>query len=126
MKSKDIAALEQILLQMEGSDEPARMAADRQFHRYIAASLDNKALLRLMTGLLDQGYRPLARQFATHFDSPKTWTAVLAEHRNIVAALAARNPERARKAMRDHLRKVHIVGPKTSTAGQIHDSRRRI
>ena len=108
MKSKDVAALEQILLPMErGADEPALMAADRQFHRYIAAKLDNKAILRLVTGLFDQGYGPLARRFATHFDSPKTWANVLAEHRKIAAALAARDPERARKAMREHLRQVH-------------------
>ena len=91
----------------EAADEPARVAADRQFHQYIAAKLENKVLLRLVTGLFDQGDRPLARQFAIHFDNAKTWTAVLAEHRKIVAALAARDPERARKAMRDHLRKAH-------------------
>jgi DNA-binding FadR family transcriptional regulator len=108
MKSKDVAALEQILLQMEReTDESALTAADRQFHRYIAATLDNKPILRLVTGLFDQGYGPLARRFATHFDNAKTWSNVLAEHRKIVAALASRHPEQAGKAMRDHLRKVH-------------------
>jgi DNA-binding FadR family transcriptional regulator len=109
IKPKDIAALEEILLQMEHqtTDELTRMAADRQFHRYIASKLGNKPILRLVTGLFDQGYSPLARRFATHFDNAKSWATVLAEHRKIVAALAARHPEEARKAMRDHLRKVH-------------------
>jgi DNA-binding FadR family transcriptional regulator len=109
IKHKDVAALEQLLLTMEGEavDEPVRVIADRQFHIYIAAKLGNKVLLRLVMGLFDQRNRPLARQFATDFDNAKTWTAVSAEHRRIVSALAARNPERARKAMRDHLLKAH-------------------
>jgi len=109
IKAKDIAALEEILLQMkfQAADELTRMAADRQFHRYIAAKLANKPILRLVTGLFDQGYSPLARRFATHFDNAKSWATVLTEHRKIVTALASRRPEEARKAMRDHLRKVH-------------------
>jgi DNA-binding FadR family transcriptional regulator len=75
--------------------------------RYIVAKLANKVLLRLVMGLFDQRDTPLVRQFATDFDNPKTWTAVLAEHRRIVSALAVRDPEQARKAMRDHLLKSH-------------------
>jgi GntR family transcriptional repressor for pyruvate dehydrogenase complex len=105
---KDVAALEKILIEMVGEvTARARLAADRQFHLYIAAKLENKVLLRMVTGLLDQGERPWARQFAVHFDNAETWTAVLAEHREIVAALAARSPERSHKAMRDHLQKAH-------------------
>ena len=109
MKPKDIAALEQILVSMNGeaADEAARVDADRQFHRYIVAKLTNKVLLRIAMGLFDQRDTPLARQFATDFDNVKTWTAVLAEHRKIVSALAAADPQQARKAMRDHLRKSH-------------------
>jgi DNA-binding FadR family transcriptional regulator len=109
MNPKDIARLEQILLTMEGetADPSVRLAGDRQFHRYIAAKLANKVLLRLIMGLFDQRDNPLAQQFATHFDNTKTWTAVAAEHHKIVAAMAARDSEQACKAMRDHLRKAH-------------------
>jgi DNA-binding FadR family transcriptional regulator len=109
IRPKDVAALEQILLAMEAeaADPSARLAADRQFHRYIAAKLANKALERLVTGLFDQRDSPLAQQFASHFDNASTWVAVSAEHRKILAALAAHDPERARQAMRDHLRKAH-------------------
>jgi GntR family transcriptional regulator, transcriptional repressor for pyruvate dehydrogenase complex len=114
MKPKDIAALEQILVSMNGeaADEAARVDADRQFHRYIVAKLTNKVLLRIAMGLFDQRDTPLARQFATDFDNAKTWIAVLAEHRKIVSALAAADPQQARKAMRDHLRKSHNRWPK--------------
>jgi DNA-binding FadR family transcriptional regulator len=108
VEKQDIAELEQILFRMEGgTTAPAHAAADREFHLYIAAKLQNNALSRLITELLDQGERPWARQFAIHFDNPETWTTVLAEHRKIVAALAARDPKQARKAMRNHLQKAH-------------------
>jgi GntR family transcriptional repressor for pyruvate dehydrogenase complex len=109
MGPKDVAALERILLSMEGEteDRRGRLAADRQFHQCIAAKLGNKVLLRLVMGLVDQRDGTLARQFATDFDNPKTWTAVAAEHRKILAALAAHDRKQARKAMRDHLRKAH-------------------
>jgi GntR family transcriptional regulator, transcriptional repressor for pyruvate dehydrogenase complex len=109
IKPKDIAALEKLLLAIEDevADEPARLFADQQFHLYIATKLGNKVLLRLVTGLFGQRDSPLAQQFATDFDDAKTWAAVSAEHRRIVSALAARDPEQARKAMRDHLLKAH-------------------
>jgi DNA-binding FadR family transcriptional regulator len=108
MEQKDVAALEQILVSMKGESASAgRLVADREFHLYIAAKLENKVLLQIITELLDQGERPWARQFAAHFDNVETWNAVLVEHREIVAALATRKPDRARKAMRNHLRKAH-------------------
>jgi GntR family transcriptional regulator, transcriptional repressor for pyruvate dehydrogenase complex len=108
MDEESIAALEKILLAMEDDKTaPGRLAADRQFHHYIAAKLENKVLLRLLTGLLEQGERPWARQFAIHFDNAETWAAVFAEHREIVEGLAARDPEKACKAMRNHLQKAH-------------------
>jgi len=96
---------------------------------YIAAKLENKVLLRMVTGLLDQGERPWARQFAAHFDNVETWNAVLVEHRDIVAALATRKPDRARKAMRNHLRKAHdrwAVEPDRDAKTGFNDGSRRL
>jgi GntR family transcriptional regulator, transcriptional repressor for pyruvate dehydrogenase complex len=109
MEPKDIAALEQILVAMKAraEDEGTRVEADRQFHRYIVTKLANKVLLRLAMELFEERDTPLARQFAIDFDDAKTWAAVLAEHRRILSALAARDPEQARKAMRHHLQKSH-------------------
>jgi GntR family transcriptional regulator, transcriptional repressor for pyruvate dehydrogenase complex len=109
MTGNEIASLERILLAMEAPASPSRslLLSDREFHLTIASSLKNKVLLRMVTDLFDQRDSPLARQFALHFDSPETWHAVLGEHRQILAALAARDPEQSRKAMRDHLRHAH-------------------
>jgi DNA-binding FadR family transcriptional regulator len=130
IEQKDIAALERILVTMDNEPTAAgRQSADREFHLYIAAKLDNKVLLRVVTGLLDQGERPWARQFAAHFDNLETWTAVLAEHRNIVTALASRKPDRARKAMRNHLRRAHdrwVVEPNRGTKTGFNDGAREL
>jgi GntR family transcriptional repressor for pyruvate dehydrogenase complex len=129
MEQQDIAALEQILLAMKAdTTTPSRLAADRQFHLYIATKLENKVLLRLIMGLIDQGERPWARQFAIHFDNAETWNAVLAEHQDIVTALAARDPEQAREAMRNHLQKAHdrwALEPDRDTKTGFDDSSRR-
>jgi GntR family transcriptional regulator, transcriptional repressor for pyruvate dehydrogenase complex len=110
LRTIDIAALERILGAMEPatSNPHSLLLADREFHLTIAASLKNKVLLRIVTDLFDQRDSPIARQFALHFDSPKTWKAVLEEHRKILAALIGQDPELARKAMRDHLRHAHL------------------
>jgi GntR family transcriptional repressor for pyruvate dehydrogenase complex len=109
IKSTDLTMLEQLLREMENgaADASTRLASDRRFHLAIAATLGNNVLLRLLTELLDQRNSHLGKQFASHFDNAKTWAAALAEHRKIVAALATRDPERARKAMRAHLQKAH-------------------
>ena len=107
MEPKDIAALEQILAAMKAENEGARVEADRQFHRYIVTKLGNRVLLRLAKELFEERDTRLAKQFAIDFDDAKTWAAVLAEHRRILSALAAGDPEQARKAMRHHLRKSH-------------------
>jgi DNA-binding FadR family transcriptional regulator len=130
IEQKDIAALERILVTMGNEPTSAgRQSADREFHLYIAAKLESKVLLRMITGLLDQGERPWARQFAVHFDNVETWTAVLAEHRDIVAALATRKPDRARKAMQNHLRRAHdrwAVEPNRGTKTGFNDGSRRL
>jgi DNA-binding FadR family transcriptional regulator len=130
IEPKDIAALERILVTMDNeATSTGRQSADREFHLYITAKLENKVLLRMVTGLLDQGERPWARQFAVHFDNVETWTAVLAEHRDIVAALATRKPERARKAMRNHLRRAHdrwAVEPNRGTKTGFNGGSRRL
>jgi GntR family transcriptional repressor for pyruvate dehydrogenase complex len=111
IRQKDITVLKRILVEMARAaaapDPTSCILADRNFHVYIAKKIRNNVLLRIATDLLDQRESPLGMQFGVHFDNPKTWTAVIAEHRKIVEALATRDPERARKAMHYHLSKAH-------------------
>ncbi|HEY0790428.1 MAG TPA: FadR/GntR family transcriptional regulator [Chthoniobacterales bacterium] len=109
MKPKDLAVLGELLGEMEkrATAASSRLDADRRFHLHIAAKLANNVLLRLVADLLDRRNSLLGAQFAAHFDSARTWAAVLTEHRKIVAALAAHDPPEARQAMHNHLRRAH-------------------
>jgi DNA-binding GntR family transcriptional regulator len=111
MRSKDITVLRRILLELEQAaaapDPNSCIYADRSFHLYIAKKIRNSMLLRIVTDLFDQRSTLLGKQFGAHFDNPKTWTAVIAEHRKIIEALAVRNPEQARKTMHSHLSRAH-------------------
>jgi DNA-binding FadR family transcriptional regulator len=111
IRQKDIAALRQIVRELEKAsaapDPTSCIFADRSFHLYLAKKVRNNMLLRIVTDLFDQRSSLLGKQFGAHFDNPKTWTAVIAEHRKIIEALAARDPEQARKAMHSHLIRAH-------------------
>jgi DNA-binding GntR family transcriptional regulator len=42
-------------------------------------------------------------QLHSHFETPEVWAQAIAEHRAVLAALRARDPEQAREAMRHHM-----------------------
>jgi DNA-binding GntR family transcriptional regulator len=39
----------------------------------------------------------------SHFETPDVWAQAIAEHREVLDALRAKDPERAREAMRRHM-----------------------
>jgi DNA-binding GntR family transcriptional regulator len=97
------------------------MIHDRAFHVAIAGCLGNAVLVRVVGELFDQRLNPYFSQLAHYFESPRTWRAALDEHRAVRDAIVARDPERARDAMRDHLarsqeRFARNFGAETATA----------
>src|SRR5258708_21664205 len=111
IRQKDVAVLRRILLELEQAavapNPSSCISADRSFHLYIAKKIRNNMLLRIVTDLFDQRSSLLGKQFGAHVDNPKTWTAVLAEHRKIIGALAARDSEQARKPIHSHFSPAH-------------------
>lgn len=103
----DIAALDDILGRMEGKAHPNKttIGLDRDFHTTVAAILGNAVLVRVVGELFDQRLNPFFERLSSYFEDRKTWTAALEEHRAVRDAIAARDPERARAAMQEHLRK---------------------
>ena len=101
----DLARIDASLIAMENVEHPgeASMAHDRAFHVAVAGSLGNAVLVRVVGELFDQRLNPYFSQLAHYFESPRTWRAALGEHRAVRDAVAARDPEAARDAMRDHL-----------------------
>lgn len=100
-----IALLDANLRQMEGVlDQPEQaIFYDRTFHVLIAAMTKNTAINRLTGMVYDQRLTPVFRKLASYFEGPHSWRVALDEHINIRDAIAARDPERAREAMRSHL-----------------------
>lgn len=101
-----LAELETILAEMAQDDPGAVMDADRRFHLAIAAATDNAAIRGVVEYLWDLRARsPLS---ANIFDRAKQGgvTPRVDEHRPMLEALRAHDPDAARGAMRAHLRTV--------------------
>jgi DNA-binding FadR family transcriptional regulator len=101
----DVARIDAALVAMENVDHPgeASMVHDRAFHVAIAGCLGNAVLVRVVGELFDQRLNPYFAQLAHYFENPGTWRTALEEHRAVRDAIAARQPNAARDAMRDHL-----------------------
>jgi GntR family transcriptional repressor for pyruvate dehydrogenase complex len=77
--------------------------SDRVFHLRIAEATGNSALQLVVSTLWDQRAGPLFSQLEHHFDTPALWNSAIKEHTEILAAIAAHDPRRARAAMRKHM-----------------------
>jgi len=102
----EIAVLENLLEQMEDKNSRDAEAdrADRQFHVTIAQATQNSAIVTVIENLWDIRYdSPLCRAMLARAAIARP---VAAEHRSILDALKARDPQRARNAMRAHLAQV--------------------
>ena len=97
----DLAALAAAQAELEAlpsGDVGAQTAADARFHALLVAAAKNRELERLFHQL--DAKLALARRFSTDENqSPKT----LAEHRAILEALKAHDPEAAARAARAHI-----------------------
>lgn len=82
-------------------------AGDRQFHVRIAEAADNSVLVSVVGQLFDGRANPLFVKLADYFESPRSWAAAIAEHRKVFDALAARDADAARDAMRAHMQMSH-------------------
>jgi GntR family transcriptional repressor for pyruvate dehydrogenase complex len=104
----DIAALEEILLEMERENktETGDEYADRRFHLKIAESSRNPALVSAVTHLWELRHSSPLVEHTLDRARRNGLKPRVNEHRNILAALRARDPEAARKAMRAHLSRV--------------------
>jgi DNA-binding FadR family transcriptional regulator len=80
--------------------------ADRAFHLAIARATHNGPLTSVVELLWDQGRGTMWKQMEKHFQTQSLRAATLRDHRAIVSAIAARDPEAAREAMKKHLGRV--------------------
>ncbi|ODP37815.1 FadR/GntR family transcriptional regulator [Sphingomonas turrisvirgatae] len=102
-----LSELRALLTQMDAHDEAGDdLAADRRFHMIIAEATGNSLVASAVAQLWDvREQSPLCvHMFAQARRVGVTPRAN--EHQLVVDALAARDPQRAREAMRAHLRRV--------------------
>ena len=102
-----VKALRETLAQMDAEVSAGTMpiSSDRLFHLRVAEVAENGLLLRTVTGLYDQRNNPLFDLMGQHFENEKTWRRAIAEHKAVIAAIAARKPDAARAAMHRHLQR---------------------
>lgn len=105
VRPDQIVVLDANLARMNTSleDRSMALALDRDFHIAVAAIIDNGTLNRFVGKIHDLRMTPYFEKLASYFENPQTWRAALEEHRAVRDAIAARDPQAARAAMRAHL-----------------------
>ena len=103
----DLAALEDALelMRREIEDGERGLAGDQAFYEAVTAAAHNQVLARLMDYISDL----VLESRIESLGQPGRPERSLEAHREIVAAIAAQDPERAREAMRTHLGMVSDV-----------------
>jgi DNA-binding FadR family transcriptional regulator len=82
-------------------------AHDRPFHDAIAAGCGNTALAAMISCVWDLcASSAMYRRLDGHFVNAQVWQTAHQEHARIVAAIRARDPIRARHAMRNHIESI--------------------
>lgn len=117
------------LLEQGGHSPPEREAFDRQFHVALAEITRNSALIQTVRLYWDMRRGPMWSRIVDHFHTPALLSAVVADHRAILAALREHSPAAARRSMHRHLRRVEREfqqswneGLEPSTSGSWNDN----
>lgn len=100
MPEEDLAVLHGLVAKMEAEARTGRVArsTDRAFHLALYSSLDN----HLLSEVLDAFWAAMDRVREDLDDGHQDPGVTCAQHREIVAAVAAADGERAVRAMRTH------------------------
>ncbi|WP_159793070.1 FadR/GntR family transcriptional regulator [Puerhibacterium puerhi] len=111
-RDEDFQELAAILDRMEAPEieTPEFNRLDAAFHLRIAESTGNALLAHLMGSLRVAIHRQMIEMYAQLEDWRETAKVVRAEHRDILAAIAARDAERATRLVREHITDFYNIG----------------
>jgi DNA-binding FadR family transcriptional regulator len=109
MKRAQIAGLRDAIavMEQEAATGQKPVQGDRLFHLRIAEASANSVLVRIVSELYDERHNPLFEQLGSHFETARSWSAAIAEHRAVADAIGSRSPQAARAAMAQHLAHSH-------------------
>lgn len=110
VRPADLVLLDDALRRMDDVSRPSKstIALDRAFHTTVAGILGNAVLVRFIGELFDQRMNPYFELLSSYFENDDSWRAAGEEHHAVRDAIAARDPERAKDAMRTHLRQSQL------------------
>lgn len=108
ISDEELEKLEELIETMGTSDEETSLAADREFHATIAQSSGNGAMVHSIESLWRM--REELPEVKHSYDAvcEEDAEARAKEHKDILDALKARNPDAARHAMREHF--LRLIG----------------
>lgn len=96
-------ALEHMREQVAAGIEPRE--GDEAFHTAIAGACGNEVLSDTVRSYWNARHGPLFSRLGDYFENPASWSAAVAEHATVLAAIRARDAQAARDAMHQHLKK---------------------
>ena len=79
------------------------LAADHKFHVLLAQASGNQVMANLVDQLFAARLGVLFSRLSTYFDTGNAWHEAIREHKAIVKAIQAQDPDAARDAMRTHM-----------------------
>jgi len=97
------SALQQMREEAAAGIEPR--AGDEAFHAAIAQACGNEVLADTVHSYWTARHSPLFNRLGDYFENPASWSAALAEHAAVLEAIRAHDPNAARAAMQQHLKK---------------------
>jgi DNA-binding FadR family transcriptional regulator len=86
----------------------AGTAADERFHMAIAEASGNAAVAQVIAQLWKMRTGTLYMQMESHFIGADIWAQACAEHAELMDAIASRDPDTARQAMRKHMKNAEL------------------
>ncbi|MDI6835805.1 MAG: FadR/GntR family transcriptional regulator [Rhizobiaceae bacterium] len=109
-RPEHVALLDRNLEEMAAAigDRHRALALDREFHVIVASIIANATLNRFVGSMHDMRITPYFEKLASYFENRRTWQAATEEHHAIRDAIAANDPDAARKAMRAHLQQSEL------------------
>ena len=105
----DLKAMSLAFVAMQKDAKAGRMPRDSDiaFHMAIANACANSVIQDTLERYLQARNGPLFARLGDYFESPASWVAAIAEHKEVLTAIQTRNPQAARKSMQKHLRQAH-------------------
>ncbi|MEY2948340.1 MAG: putative L-lactate dehydrogenase operon regulatory protein [Pseudomonadota bacterium] len=107
--AQDIKRMAAALKAMQKDAKAGRIPRDSDiaFHMAIATACANSVMHDTLELYLEARNGPLFERLGDYFESPASWAAAIAEHQEVLEAIEAHDPQRARKTMQKHLNQAH-------------------